>query len=61
MLVGGLQQGWEISKILEAYQNVLGSHFLCASQQNRQVQNFVADNTFAVMLLLWYIESSDIS
>jgi hypothetical protein len=42
MLVGGLQQGWEISKILEAYQNVLGSDFLCTSQQNRQMQNFVA-------------------
>jgi hypothetical protein len=25
MLVDGLQQGWEVSKILEAYQNVLGS------------------------------------
>jgi hypothetical protein len=61
MLVGGLQQGWEISKILEEYQNVLGSDFLCTSQQNRQMQNFVADIHLPIMLLLWYIESSDTS
>jgi hypothetical protein len=35
MLVGGLQQGWEKSKILLAYQNVLGSDFLRTSQQNK--------------------------
>jgi hypothetical protein len=52
MLVGGLRQGWEISKILEAYRNVLGSNFLCTSQQNRQMQNFVADIHLPVMLLL---------
>jgi hypothetical protein len=40
---GGLEQGWEISKILEAYRNVLGSNFLFTNQQNRQMQNFVAD------------------
>jgi hypothetical protein len=61
MLVGGLEQGWEISEILEAYQNVLGSDCLCTSQQNRQMQNFVADIHLAVTLLLWYIESSDTS
>jgi hypothetical protein len=40
---GGLEQGWKISKILEAYQNVLGSDFLCTSQQNRQMENFLGD------------------
>jgi hypothetical protein len=40
---GGLEHGWKISKILEAYRNVLGSDFLCTSQQNREMQNFVAD------------------
>jgi hypothetical protein len=54
MLVGGLQQGWKISKILEACRNVLGSD-LCTSQQNRQMQNFVADTHLPITLLLWYI------
>jgi hypothetical protein len=57
MLVGGLQQGWEISKTLEAYRNVLGSDFLCTSH----MQNFMADIHLPVRLLLWYIESSNTS
>jgi hypothetical protein len=61
MLVGGLEQGWEIGKILEAYQNVLGSDFLCTNQQNRQMQNFVTDIHLSVTLLVRYIESSDTS
>jgi hypothetical protein len=61
MLVGGLQHGWEISKIVEEYQNILGSDFLFTSQQNRQMQKAVADTHLPIMLLLWYIESSDTS
>jgi hypothetical protein len=61
ILVGGSQQEWEIDKRLEAYQNVLGSAFLCTSQQNRQMQNFVPDIPLPITLLLWYIESFDTS